>query len=141
MTYDAPTLIERLGMSKQASSSLLKRLETINTPLFQRIEMMGTNNPIHQGMNYQELMMGIAKSTNYQDQTKETEILRMNPLSMDKVIDNFRHGEITKLKALSNIISILDFNPSRTEPAKDAAVEYYVKTLNKVEALTSSVLK
>jgi len=60
---------------------------------------------------------------------------------MDKVVDNFRHGKITKLKALSNIISILNFNPSRTEPAKDAAVEYYVKTLNKVEALTSSVVK
>jgi len=60
---------------------------------------------------------------------------------MDEVVNNFRCGEITKLKALSNIISILDFNPSRTEPAKDAAVEYYAKTLNEVEALASSAVK
>jgi len=60
---------------------------------------------------------------------------------MDEVVNNFRRGEITKLKALSNIISILDFNPSRTEPAKDAAVVYYAKTLNKVEALASSAVK
>jgi len=60
---------------------------------------------------------------------------------MDEVVNNFRRGEITKLKVLSNIISILDFNPSRTEPAKDAAIEYYAKTLNKVEALASSVVK
>jgi hypothetical protein len=60
---------------------------------------------------------------------------------MDEVVDCFRRDEITKLKALSNIISILDFNPSRTERAKDAAVEYYAKTLDEVEALASSAIK
>ena len=34
---------------------------------------------------------------------------------MDDVVENFRCEELTKLKALSNIISILDFNLSRTE--------------------------
>ena len=60
---------------------------------------------------------------------------------MDDVIENFRQGEITKLKALSHIISILNFNPSRTEEAKDAAVEYYSRTLNEVEALASAMTK
>jgi len=81
-TYDAPTLLERLGMSEQTSPLLLNRLETTNTPLFQRIEMMGTNNPIHHRMNCQEPMMGIAKSMNCQDQTKEMEIPRTNPSSI-----------------------------------------------------------
>jgi len=52
-----------------------------------------------------------------------------------------RHEEISKLKALSNTISILDFNPSRIELAKDAAVEYYTKTCDEVEALTSSAIR
>jgi len=56
-------------------------------------------------------------------------------------VDNFRQGEITKLKALSNIISILEFNVSRTNQAKDAAIKYYAKTLDEVEALASSVVK
>ena len=56
-------------------------------------------------------------------------------------VNNFRQGEITKLKALSNIISILEFNVSRTNQAKDAAIKYYAKTLDKVEALASSVVK
>jgi len=60
---------------------------------------------------------------------------------MDDVVDNSRQGEITKLKALSNIISILKFNPSRTNRAKDVAIEYYAKTLNEVEALASSAVK
>ena len=60
---------------------------------------------------------------------------------MDEVVDSFRQNEISKLKALSNIISILDFNPSRTEEAKDAAVQYYAKTLDEVEALASSAVK
>ena len=60
---------------------------------------------------------------------------------MDEVVDSFRQNENSKLKALSNIISILNFNPSRTEEAKDAAVQYYAKTLDEVEALASSVVK
>ena len=60
---------------------------------------------------------------------------------MDDIVENFRRNEVTKLKALTQIISILDFNPSRTEEAKDAAVEYYSKTLNEVEALASSATK
>ena len=60
---------------------------------------------------------------------------------MDNIVENFRRGEVTKLKALSQIISILDFNPSRTEEAKDAAVEYYSRTLGEVEALASSAIK
>ena len=60
---------------------------------------------------------------------------------MDDVVDSFRRKEISKLKALSNIISILNFNPSRTEEAKDAAVEYYAKTLDEVEAIDSSAVK
>ena len=57
---------------------------------------------------------------------------------MDEIVENFRRKEITKLKALSNIISILDFNPSITERAKDAAVEHYSRTLNEIEALATS---
>ena len=57
---------------------------------------------------------------------------------MDEIVENFRRKEITKLKALSNIISILNFNPSRTECAKDAAVEHYSCTLNEIEALATS---
>ena len=53
---------------------------------------------------------------------------------MDNVIKSFRGGKVMKLKALSQIISILNFDPSRTEQAKDAAAKYYAKTLNKVEA-------
>ena len=60
---------------------------------------------------------------------------------MDDVVESFRRGELTKLKALSQIISILNFNPSRTEEAKDAAIEYYSRTLNEVEALASSVTR
>ena len=60
---------------------------------------------------------------------------------MDDIVDNFRQNEVMKLKAITQIILILDFNPSRTEEAKDAAVEYYSKTLNEVEALASSVTK
>jgi len=60
---------------------------------------------------------------------------------MDEVIDSFRHEEISKLKALSNTISILDFNLSRIEWAKDAAVEYYTKTRDEVEALASSAIR
>ncbi|EDR05133.1 uncharacterized protein LACBIDRAFT_303490 [Laccaria bicolor S238N-H82] len=60
---------------------------------------------------------------------------------MDDVVNKFRKGEITKLKALSNIISILDFDPSRTNRAKDAAVEFYAKTLDEYAALASSAVK
>jgi len=60
---------------------------------------------------------------------------------MDNIVKVFRSNEITKLKALSSIISILNLNPSRTEQAKDAAVEYYAKTLNKVQALSSSAIR
>lgn len=45
------------------------------------------------------------------------------------------------LKALSNIISILNFNPSRTKQAKDVAVEHYSHTLDEIEALTTSAIK
>jgi len=34
---------------------------------------------------------------------------------MDDIVEKFRCKDIMKLKALSNIISILDFNPSRSE--------------------------
>ena len=44
---------------------------------------------------------------------------------MDNVVENFRSKEITKLKALCNIITILDFDTCRSEKTKDAAVEYY----------------
>ena len=60
---------------------------------------------------------------------------------MDDIVESFRQGELTKLKALSQIISILDFNPSRTEEAKDAAIKYYSRTLNEVEALASSATR
>jgi hypothetical protein len=36
---------------------------------------------------------------------------------MDEIVESFRSNEITKLKALSTIVSILDLNPSRTERA------------------------
>jgi len=58
---------------------------------------------------------------------------------MDDIVESFRHDEIMKLKALSNIISILDRNQSRTERAKDAAIEYYAKTLDEVQLLSASV--
>ena len=60
---------------------------------------------------------------------------------MDDVVECFRQEELTKLKALSNIISILDFNPSRTKRAKDTAVKYYSRTLDEIEALATSVIR
>ena len=60
---------------------------------------------------------------------------------MDDLVKNFRCNEITKLKVLSCIISILDLNPSRSEWVKDAAVEYYAKTLDEVQALSSSAVR
>jgi hypothetical protein len=60
---------------------------------------------------------------------------------MDDIVESFRSNEITKLKALSTIISILDLNPSRTEGAKDAAVECYAKTLDEIQALSSSAVR
>jgi len=70
-----------------------------------------------------------------------TEIEQESIEQMDNIVDSFRSNKITKLKALSTIISILDLNPSRTEGAKDAAVEYYTKTLDKVQALSSSAVR
>ena len=60
---------------------------------------------------------------------------------MDDVVESFRSKEITKLKALSNIITILDFDTSRTEKTKDVAVEYYSRTLDEIEALATSAVK
>lgn len=57
---------------------------------------------------------------------------------MDDVVENFRENKLMKLKALSTIISILDLNPSSSEGAKDSAVEYYAKTLDEIQALSSS---
>jgi len=59
---------------------------------------------------------------------------------MDNIVEVFRSNEIMKLKVLSSIISILDLNPSRTEWAKDTAVKYYAKTLDEVQALSSSAI-
>ena len=60
---------------------------------------------------------------------------------MDDVVESFRCEEISKLKALSNIISILDFNPSRAERTKDLAVEHYSWTLDEVKALAITAIK
>jgi hypothetical protein len=60
---------------------------------------------------------------------------------MDNVVEDFREKKVTKLKALSQIISILDFNPARTEEAKDASVEHYSRTLDEIEALASSATR
>ena len=60
---------------------------------------------------------------------------------MDDIIESFKREEITKLKTLSQIISILNFNPSRTEEAKDTAVKYYSRIVNEVKALTSAATK
>jgi len=60
---------------------------------------------------------------------------------MDNIVESFRCNKITKLKALSKIISILDINPLRTEWAKDAAVEYYAKTLDEIQTLSSSAIR
>jgi len=57
---------------------------------------------------------------------------------MDNIVNSFRHDEIMKLKALSKILSILNVNQSRTERSKNAAVEYYTKTLDEIQALSSS---
>ena len=57
---------------------------------------------------------------------------------MDEIVENFRCKEIMKLKALSNIISILNFNLSRIECTKDATVEHYSCTLNEIEPLATS---
>ncbi|EDQ98468.1 uncharacterized protein LACBIDRAFT_335936 [Laccaria bicolor S238N-H82] len=60
---------------------------------------------------------------------------------MDDTVDKFRRGEITKLKALSNIIGALNFDPSKTNRAKDSAIEIYAKTLDEYAALSSSAIK
>ena len=57
---------------------------------------------------------------------------------MDDVIESFRQSKLTKLKALSTIISILDLNRSSSEQAKDSAVKYYERTLDEIQALSSS---
>ncbi|EDR00219.1 uncharacterized protein LACBIDRAFT_334345 [Laccaria bicolor S238N-H82] len=75
------------------------------------------------------------------DNEERSEIEQECIEQMDDLVESFRTNEITKLKALSCIISILDLNPSRSEEAKDAAVEYYAKTLNEVHALSSSAIR
>ena len=60
---------------------------------------------------------------------------------MDDVVESFRSKEITKLKALSKIFTILDFSTSRPEKTKDAAAEYYSRTLNEIEALAATAIK
>ena len=97
-----------------------------------RHESTGNNSPWPEGkeLNHEEL-------DGDEQWNPEDECIKY----MDNIVENFRWGEVTKLKALSQIISILDFNPSRTEEAKGAAVEYYARTLGEVKALTSSVTK
>ena len=60
---------------------------------------------------------------------------------MDDIVESFRREEISKLKALSNIISILDFNLSRAERTKVLAVEHYSRTLDEVKALAITAIK
>jgi len=60
---------------------------------------------------------------------------------MDNDIKSFRRKGVTKLKALSNIITILDFDTLRTEKTKDTAVKYYSHMINKIEVLAASVIK
>ena len=57
---------------------------------------------------------------------------------MDDIVEDFRQNNITKFKALSTIILILDLNQSSSERAKDSAIKYYGKTLDEIQALSSS---
>jgi len=60
---------------------------------------------------------------------------------MDDVINSFRWKEITKFKALSNILAVLDSNTTKPEKTKDAAVKYYSCTLDEIEALAASAIR
>jgi len=60
---------------------------------------------------------------------------------MDNVINSFRWKEIMKFKALLNILAVLDSNTTKPEKTKDAAVKYYLCTLNEIEALTASAIR
>ncbi|KIK01576.1 hypothetical protein K443DRAFT_6763 [Laccaria amethystina LaAM-08-1] len=74
-----------------------------------------------------------------EDQNNERTLDEESINLMDDDVEMFRSKEITKLKALSNII--LNFGESKTEKTKDAAVEYYLHMLNEIEALAASVIK
>jgi len=60
---------------------------------------------------------------------------------MDDVIDSFRQKEITKFKALLNILAVLNSNTTKPEKTKDATVNYYSHTLNEIKALAASVIR
>ena len=75
------------------------------------------------------------------EDNKESALKEESINLMDDIVKIFRRKEISKLKALSNIISILDFNPSRAERTKDLAVKHYSWTLDEVEALTLTAIK
>jgi len=60
---------------------------------------------------------------------------------MDDVVDSFQWKEIMKFKALSNILTVLDSNTTKPEKTKDAAVKYYSRTLNEIEALAASAIR
>ena len=125
---DPPILLERMGMARKGRPTLLKRLEiSDDTPQ--------TNQTTD---NEEPVLLG---QTGDVDDGEPNEIEQECIERMDDLVENFRCNEITKLKALSCIISILDLNPSRSERAKDAAVEYYAKTLDEVQALSSSAVR
>ena len=119
------------------------------TPREVRSDQRGSTNPTSEvrheqrGSSRIESPPGDEENPNGEDspgddeQNPEDECIKY----MDDVVETFRRKETMKLKALSQIISILNFNPSRTEQAKDAAVEYYARTLNEIEALASSAAK
>ena len=76
------------------------------------------------------------------DQLDDDSALEQGSINlMDDVVNSFRRKEITKFKALSNILAVLDSNTTKPEKTKDAPVKYYSRTLNEIEALAASAIR
>jgi len=76
------------------------------------------------------------------DQHDDDSALEQDSINlMDDVVDSFRWKEIMKFKALLNILAVLDSNTTKPEKTKDAAVNYYSRTLNEIKALAASAIR
>ncbi|KIJ90179.1 hypothetical protein K443DRAFT_116981, partial [Laccaria amethystina LaAM-08-1] len=111
------------------------------TPELQDVRHQRTSTPRANDNAEEEVLERETRERLSSDEPDEFEIDKESIEEMDEIVENFRRDKITKLKALSTIISILDGNQSRTERAKDAAVEYYAKTLDEVQSLSSSAVR
>ena len=136
---NTPTLLKRMQVNNRERRTLLDRLETsddtpLSFPKTTRTEpalldrfMMGMEeNPI--------MSTGTNHLTLTGTQGMET-ILKVNQLN--KWTTSPKTSDKTMSQNLT-IILILNINTSSSQRAKDSAVKYYGKTLDEIEALSSS---